>query len=156
MWFVSKKKYDAMVAERDKWDGIAAEAVAQNGRLLDSWGTTIEEMKSIQELKLQLAERNEGLLARVKELEAELEMARQDNQRWADDLEELDLAYGRLETDYDRLCEERDHYEERCRYLEGEMEDKEELEAKLDFVIKQRDYYYDLLESTSEVEEKDE
>jgi hypothetical protein len=32
----------------------------------------------------------------------------------------------------------------------------EELEAKLDFVIKQRDYYYDLLESTSEVEEKDE
>lgn len=34
MWFVSKKKYDAMVAERDKWDGIASEAVAQNGRLL--------------------------------------------------------------------------------------------------------------------------
>ena len=31
-----------------------------------------------------------------------------------------------------------------------------ELEAKLDFAIKQRDYYYDLLESTSEVEEKDE
>ena len=32
--------------------------------------------------------------------------------------------------------------------------DKEELEAKLAFVIKQRDYYYDLLEDTSEVEEK--
>ena len=31
-----------------------------------------------------------------------------------------------------------------------------ELEAKLDFVIKQRDYYYDLLENTSEVEAKDE
>ena len=31
-----------------------------------------------------------------------------------------------------------------------------ELEAKLDFAIKQRDYYYDLLESTSEMEEKDE
>lgn len=34
--------------------------------------------------------------------------------------------------------------------------EKDELEAKLDFVIKQRDYYYDLLESTSEVEEKSE
>lgn len=34
--------------------------------------------------------------------------------------------------------------------------EKEELEAKLDFAIKQRDYYYDLLESTSEMEEKDE
>ena len=77
MWFVSKKKYDAMVAERDKRDGIAAEAVAQNGRLLDSWGTTIEEMKSIQELKLPLAERNEGLLARVKELEKERDMWRE-------------------------------------------------------------------------------
>ena len=32
----------------------------------------------------------------------------------------------------------------------------EELEAKLRFVIQQRDYYYDLLEDTSEVEEKDE
>ena len=31
-----------------------------------------------------------------------------------------------------------------------------ELEAKLAFAIQQRDYYYDLLESTSEVEEKDE
>ena len=31
-----------------------------------------------------------------------------------------------------------------------------ELEAKLAFVIKQRDYYYDLLENAGEVEEKDE
>ena len=32
----------------------------------------------------------------------------------------------------------------------------EELDAKLTFVMGQRDYYYDLLESTSEVEVKDE
>lgn len=32
----------------------------------------------------------------------------------------------------------------------------EELEAKLTFVMGQRDYYYDLLENTSEVEAKDE
>ena len=31
-----------------------------------------------------------------------------------------------------------------------------ELDAKLTFVMGQRDYYYDLLESTSEVEAKDE
>lgn len=30
----------------------------------------------------------------------------------------------------------------------------QELEAKLDFVIKQRDYYYDLLESTSDAYEE--
>lgn len=36
---------------------------------------------------------------------------------------------------------------------EGEMLAKmKELEAKLAFVIRQRDYYYDLLESTSEIE----
>ena len=121
MWFVSKKKYDAMVAERDKWDGIAAEAVAQNGRLLDSWGTTIEEMKSIQELKLRLAERNEGLLARVKELEDELERARQDNQRWADEFEELDIAYGELEIERDRYKERVDAFEE-CKYIVREAE----------------------------------
>ena len=97
MWFVSKKKYDAMVAERDKWDGIAAEAVAQNGRLLEQWDDTIEEMKGIQELNHQLVKHNDVLLAYAKELEAKLSLA-----------------------------------------------------------IKQRDYYYDLLENTSEVEEKEE
>ena len=97
MWFVSKKKYDAMVAERDKWDGIASDAVAQNGRLLTQIDEALKEMKEIQELNHQLIKHNDVLLAYTKELE-----------------------------------------------------------AKLDFAIKQRDYYYDLLESTSEMEEKDE
>ena len=97
MWFVSKKKYNALLEQKKNLERIAANAVAQNGRLLDDWGAAIEEMKGIQELNHQLVNRNDELLARVKELE-----------------------------------------------------------AKLDFAIKQRDYYYDLLESTSEVEEKDE
>ena len=97
MWFVSKKKYEAMVAERDKWDGIASDAVAQNGRLLTQIDEALKEMKEIQELNHQLIKHNDVLLAYTKELE-----------------------------------------------------------AKLDFAIKQRDYYYDLLESTSEVKEKDE
>ena len=97
MFFVSKKKYNEIVAERNKWDGITSEAVALNGRLLVQIDEAIKEMEDIQKLNLRLTERNEGLLARVKELE-----------------------------------------------------------AKLDFMIKQRDYYYDLLENTSEVEERDE
>ena len=96
MW-ISKKKYNELVAQKDDFERIAMNTVAQNGRLLDEWDAAIKEMKSIQELNHQLVERNEGLLAHVKELE-----------------------------------------------------------AKLDFAIKQRDYYYDLLESTSEVEVKDE
>lgn len=73
MWFVSKKKYDAMVAERDKWDGIASEAVAQNGRLLTQIDEAIKEMKEIQELNHQLVNCNDELLARVEELKNKLD-----------------------------------------------------------------------------------
>ena len=156
MFFVSKRKYDAMAADRETWKALAekmtdvAEGFYRNG---SKWQDIAI---SCQEDNKRLVAHEEEMLAKMKELETELQGVRRDNQRWAEEFEELDLAYGRLDTDYDKLREERDHYEERCRYLEGEMEDKEELEAKLDFVIKQRDYYYDLLESTSEVEEKDE
>ena len=149
MW-ISKKKYNELVAQKDDFERIATNAVAQNGRLLDEWHEAIEEMKDIQRLNHILVNRNDELFARVKELETELQGARQYSQQWADDFEELDIAYGQLEIDRDRLREERDHYEERCQYLEGEVEDKEELEAKLNFAIKQRDYYYDLLEDTSD------
>lgn len=96
MW-ISKKKYNELVKQRDDLNRIATDAVAQNGRLLNEWHAAIEEIKDIQRLNLRLQEDNEGLLAYCKELE-----------------------------------------------------------AKLSFAIKQRDYYYDLLEDTSEVEETDE
>ena len=96
MW-ISKKKYNELVVQRDDLDRIATDAVAQNDRLLNEWHAAIEEIKNIQRLNLRLQEDNEGLLAYCKELE-----------------------------------------------------------AKLAFVIQQRDYYYDLLEDTSEVEVKDE
>ena len=154
--FIRRKIYNALLEQKNDFERIASKAVTQNGRLLDQWKETLAELKDIQAFNHSLIDRNDELLARVKELETELQGARQYSQQWADDFEELDIAYGQLEIERDTLREERDHYEERCRYLEGEMEDKEELEAKLSFVIKQRDYYYDLLESTSEVEEKDE
>lgn len=96
MW-ISKKKYNELVAQRDDFNRIATDAVAQNGRLLEEWDAAIKEMKSIQELNHALVDHNEELVA---------------------------------------CCDE--------------------LRAKLDFAIKQRDYYYDLLESTSELEVKDE
>lgn len=96
MW-INKKKYNELVKQKDDFERIATNTIAQNGRLLDEWHNAIEEMKSIQALNHQLIKHNDELLAH-----------------------------------------------------------SQKLEAKLSFAIKQRDYYYDLLESTSEVEEKDE
>lgn len=149
MW-ISKKKYNELIKQKEDFERIAANAVTQNGRILDRWKEVLEEMKDIQRLDHIIVNRNEELLARCKELEAEKDG--------------LELRIAILNTDYDALdyehvkvcreaevCrKERDHYEERCRYLEGEIEDKEELETKLDFAIKQRDYYYDLLENISD------
>lgn len=88
MFFVRKKKYDAMVAERDKWDGIAAKTVAQNGRLLIQIDEAIKEMKEIQELNHQLVKYNDVLLARVKDLETKLQIEKQNNQQWITNKEE--------------------------------------------------------------------
>lgn len=96
MW-ISKKKYNELVAQKDDFERIAGEAVQQNGRLL-------EEMARMNELQKQMNETDKGLV-------------------------ELN----------DALIIE----------LEG-------LKEKLKLVIAQRDYYYSLLESTSEVEESDE
>ena len=80
--------------------------------LLFSISASAQAMKSIQELNHRLVRRNDELLARVQELETELQGARRGNQQWAEDFEELDLAYGRLETDYDKLREELAHCKE--------------------------------------------
>jgi spore coat polysaccharide biosynthesis predicted glycosyltransferase SpsG len=90
--FIRKKKYNALLEQKEDFERIAMNAVAQNGRLLEEWDIAIKDMKGIQELNHQLVNRNDELLARVKELE-----------------------------------------------------------AKLNFAIKQRDYYYDLLENTEGV-----
>ena len=143
MWFVSKKKYDEMERLCKVWKTSAEGA----DKRAEAWERVAI---SCQKDNKRLVAHEEEMLAKMKELETELQGTRRDNQQWAKDFKELDSAYGQLEIDCDRLREERDHYEERCRYLEGEIEDKEELEAKLAFVTRQRDYYYDLLETTSE------
>lgn len=132
MWFVSKKKYNVLLKQKEDFERIAARAVTQNGRLLDEWDATIKEMKEVQELNHQLAKHNDVLLAYTKELETKLQEARRDNQQWAEDFEELDNAYGRLETDYDRLREELAHYEyeERFRHHEDELPHYQEEEQR--------------------------
>lgn len=96
MW-ISKRKYNELVAQKDDYEKIASETIQLNGRVIDNNERILEEMKGVQELNHRLQRHNEELVAHI-----------------------------------------------------------EALQAKLDFAIKQRDYYYDLLESTSEVEEKDE
>lgn len=122
MWFVSKKKYDAMVAERDKWDRIAAESLELCQEFRDQAARWEEVARSCQEDNKRLVALSEEMLAKMKELEAELQEAKRSNQQWAEDFEELDNAYGRLETDYDRLREELAHYEyeERFRHPKEE------------------------------------
>ena len=93
--FISKKKYNELIAEKDNFERIATDTIQLNTRVIDSNGRLLEEMKGIQELNRSLQQCNEELLACIKELE-----------------------------------------------------------AKLDFAIKQRDYYYDLLESTSDAHEE--
>ena len=95
MWFVSKKKYDAMVAERETWKELTEKMVAVS----ESFQRNGSEW---QKVAVSCQEDNKRLVAHEKEMLAKMR----------------------------------------------------ELEAKLDFVMKQRDYYYDLLENTSEVEDK--
>ena len=76
MW-ISKRKYNALLEQKNDFERIAGNAVAQNGRLLDQWHEAIEEMKSIQELNHQLVRHNDELVARVKELEKQRDMWRE-------------------------------------------------------------------------------
>ena len=97
MFFVSKKKYDALSKKKEDFERIDYETVQLNGRILDHNKELLQKMRDTQDLNHSIQQRNEELLAKIKELE-----------------------------------------------------------AKLAFVIKQRDYYYDLLESADEMEGMDE
>ena len=72
MWFVSKRKYNALLEQKKDFERIASNAVTQNGRLLKEWDGAIEEMKSIQELNHRLVRHIDELTAQTKELKDEL------------------------------------------------------------------------------------
>ena len=76
MW-ISKKKYNELIEQRDNYERIASETIQLNGRVIDSNERILEEMKGVQELNHHLQQRNEELLARVKELEKQCDMWRE-------------------------------------------------------------------------------
>jgi hypothetical protein len=88
MFFVSKKKYNALLEQKKDFERIAMNAVTQNGRLLEEWDAAIKEMKDIQKLNLRLVEHNDELLASVKELRVKLAFAIQQRDYYYDLLED--------------------------------------------------------------------
>lgn len=70
--FIRRKKYNELLEQKNEFERIATNAVAQNGRLLDEWHDAIEEMKSIQKLNHDLIDRNEELLDHIEKLKARL------------------------------------------------------------------------------------
>ena len=93
MWFVSKKKYNEMVAQKEDFERIATNAVTQNGRLLDEWDRALKEMKDIQAFNRRLVESNEELLARCKDLEAKLDLVIKQRDHYYDLLEDISDGY---------------------------------------------------------------
>ena len=71
MW-ISKKKYNELVAEKERYKEIASETIQLNGRVIESNEHILEEMKGVQELSHNLQRRNEELVTRCQELEARL------------------------------------------------------------------------------------
>jgi hypothetical protein len=79
MRFVSKKKYDAMVAERDKWDSVAAESIRLCREFQEQAARWERVARSCQEDNKRLVAHEEEMLAKMRELEAELQKARQNS-----------------------------------------------------------------------------
>ena len=91
MW-ISKKKYNELVAQKDDFERIAANAVAQNSRLLDDWQNAIEEMKDIQRLNHALVKRNEELVVSCRELEKDLAFVTRQRDYYYDLLEDTTMT----------------------------------------------------------------
>ena len=89
MW-ISKKKYNELVAQKDDFNRIATNMIMQNGRLLDDWHEAIEKMKEIQEFNRILVNRNEELVARCQELEEKLCSMRRQRDYYCELLEVID------------------------------------------------------------------
>jgi predicted nucleic acid-binding Zn-ribbon protein len=152
MW-ISKKKYNALVAQKEDFERIASNAVTQNGRLLDQWKEVMEEMYDIQRFNHVLVDRNEELVAMVDEMRSELDTTRRQVEELEHQLTETEIDLWDAQATAEAYKTEKEDME--SRYI-AEQNECGRLRSKLEFAIQQRDYYYDLLENTSEVEEKDE
>ena len=95
MW-ISKKKYNELIAQKDNYERIASETILLNGRVIDSNARILEEMKSIQELNHGLQQRNDELIARVKELEEQRDTWRE---RAIEENRQVEIYRGMLECE---------------------------------------------------------
>lgn len=75
--FISKKKYNELIAEKDNFERIASETIQLNGRVIDNNERIIKQMEDVQEFNHCLQQRNEELLAHIEELEQERNMWRE-------------------------------------------------------------------------------
>jgi hypothetical protein len=72
MW-ISKKKYNELISERDNYHRIASETIQLNGRVIDSNERILEEIKGVQELNHNLQQHNDVLVAYTEDLKAKLD-----------------------------------------------------------------------------------
>ena len=152
MW-ISKKKYNELIAEKDNYEHIAHETIQLNGRVIDSNERILEEMKGVQDLNHHLQRRNEELVVVIGELQTALETTRRQVEELEHQLTETEIDLWDAQATAEAYKTEKEDME--SHYL-SEKNECDRLRAKLEFALQQRDYYYDLLENTSEVEAKDE
>jgi uncharacterized coiled-coil DUF342 family protein len=111
--FVSWKKLCKIAQEEaEAWRKIATGKAERIEELLEQIKDLYDRQADMYNHCRELKHDRDEWFAHCQELEAELERARQDNQRWADDFEELDIAYGELEIERDRYKERVEAFEE--------------------------------------------
>jgi uncharacterized coiled-coil DUF342 family protein len=69
MW-ISRKKYNEIIKDRDNLAAIAGKAVEQNGRLLDHWHEQLEFDTMLNEENKALNKRNRELKQKLEEISA--------------------------------------------------------------------------------------
>ena len=77
MWFVSKKEYNAMVAERDKWKQIAEKAVDLSEQIDADRNEWMKIAIDVQNDNRILVAHEEEMLAAFKQLEKQRDMWRE-------------------------------------------------------------------------------
>lgn len=90
MW-ISKKKYNELVAQNDDFERIAYEAVQQNGRLLEEMAKMNELNQQINETDKGLVELNDALIVELEEMKEKLKLV----------VAQRDYYYGLLEDTND-------------------------------------------------------
>ena len=106
MW-ISKKRYNELIEQRDNYERIASETIQLNGRVIDSNARILEEMKGIQELNHRLQQHNEELVDYAQRLEETTRRAVCEKDEMIDECLEmkakLDLAIQQRDYYYDLL-----------------------------------------------------